>query len=528
MSVYLQVSTTCDDEMYDSGNSGNNNTSSQQNLLSIASVSQSLAHPTCKFNHSLKNDESYGETEKRKLTWAIVFTVAFMLAQFIGGYLSGSLAIMTDAAHMLSDCISFLIAVISIWISNKPPDGRMSFGYRRVEVIGALLSIFGIWILTVFLVVASAHRLIHDDFDIDANSMIVIAVLGVVMNIAIALVLHGSCAVVPHAHHGHSHGHSHVHAQKNGYSKPVGSISVAPAPSRSRSHSPRKKKPQLRLEKFNLCDEKRTCQMEQLTIPNLPHTPSVSPHTSLPNTRHNSFTVKTASSTNLENILHIARKKLNTEALRQRMSLDAGGNSPDIITSSKFLYNKMDADDCLTLSRSRRDSCDSQDLSSEEEHCSNHHHPQHGDENLNVRAAIIHVIGDFIQSIGVLIAAIIIKFQPTFKIVDPICTLLFSVIVLVTTVRIFRDSVRILMDAVPTSVAVDKLSTELECISGVKAVHDLNVWSISTGLNVMTVHLMVDPIANTSKILVAAHAIAQNGFNIKKCTVQIEKITFRA
>lgn len=54
------------------------------------------------------------------------------IAEFLGGYLSGSLAIMTDAAHLLSDCISFLIAVISIWISNKPPDGKMSFGYRRV------------------------------------------------------------------------------------------------------------------------------------------------------------------------------------------------------------------------------------------------------------------------------------------------------------------------------------------------------------------------------------------------------------
>lgn len=62
---------------------------------------------------------------------------------------------------------------------------------------------------------------------------------------------------------------------------------------------------------------------------------------------------------------------------------------------------------------------------------------------------------------------------------------------LVTTVRIFRDSMRILLDAVPPGIALDRLSTELNCIANVKAVHDLNVWSISSGLNVMTVHLMV-------------------------------------
>lgn len=50
---------------------------------------------------------------------------------------------------------------------------------------------------------------------------------------------------------------------------------------------------------------------------------------------------------------------------------------------------------------------------------------------------------------------------------------------------------RILLDAVPSSVSLDKLSTELGCIAGVKAVHELNVWSVSMGLNVMTVHLMV-------------------------------------
>ncbi|CAF4329410.1 unnamed protein product, partial [Rotaria magnacalcarata] len=59
-------------------------------------------------------------------------------------------------------------------------------------------------------------------------------------------------------------------------------------------------------------------------------------------------------------------------------------------------------------------------------------------KNINVRAAIIHVIGDFVQSVGVLCAAILIKFKPEYKLADPICTFIFSVLVLFTTITIMR------------------------------------------------------------------------------------------
>ncbi|KAL9706779.1 hypothetical protein quinque_010297 [Culex quinquefasciatus] len=525
MPVYLEVSTNCDDEQYDSAGSHGVGANSQQNLLSLQSIA-SLSNPNCLFERNSKNNEPYGKAEKRKLLWAIAFTLVFMVAEFLGGYLSGSLAIMTDAAHLLSDCISFLIAVISIWISNKKPDGRMSFGY---QVIGAMLSIFGIWALTAVLVLMSVQRIIAEDFEIDADTMIIVAVLGVVMNIATAFILHGSCSVISPMHHGHSHGHLHGHSHGHSQSQTKLVVSTEPATprsrSRSRSHSPCKKKSHPKLDKLKICDEKKCQHMEQLTIPNIPPSPSVSPHSSQPNSRHNSFANSaTIRRPTMENILNIARSKLNVEAIRHRMSIDAGPNSPDLIPSSKFLYNKMSMlDNDSPPGQSRRESGDS---ASDEEHQDHHNHHHEEGENLNVRAAIIHVIGDFIQSVGVLLAAIVIKFAPNLKIFDPICTFLFSVIVLVTTVRIFRDSMRILLDAVPSSVSLDKLSTELGCIAGVKAVHDLNVWSVSMGLNVMTVHLMVDPIANTAEILVAANTIARSGFNISKCTVQIEKICF--
>ncbi|XP_055642073.1 proton-coupled zinc antiporter SLC30A2-like [Toxorhynchites rutilus septentrionalis] len=518
MSVYLEVSTHCDDELYDSGN----NMPSQPNILSLQSIT-SPTNPRCLFNTSPKTNETYGKSEKRKLLWAIAFTLVFMVAEFLGGYFSGSLAIMTDAAHLMSDCISFLISVISIWFSNKAPNDKMSFGYRRIEVVGALLSIFGIWALTAVLVFMSMQRLIAEDFEIDADTMIIVAILGVVMNIATAFILHGSCNVIPHLHHGHSHGHAHSHLHSHSQTHLLSSTCTPASTPRicSRSGSPCRKKVRPKLEKLKTGNDK---VMEQLTIPNLAPSPSSSPRPSISNSRNNSFAISPSSpSPNLEKMLTMAKKKLNTEDLRQRMSIDVTLSSPDLISSSRFLYNRIDTDDDFSLCPNRRGSVESTKSSSSEER-STCESPK--DENLNVRAAIIHVIGDFIQSIGVLIAAIIIKFAPNLKVFDPICTFLFSIIVLVTTARIFRDSMRILLDAVPPGIALDRLGTELNCIPDVKAVHDLNVWSVSTGLNVMTVHLMVDPLADSGEILAAANTIAREGFNIKKCTVQIEKISF--
>lgn len=279
--------------------------------------------------------------------------------------------------------------------------------FLSTEVVGALLSIFGIWALTAVLVIMSMQRLIAEDFEIDADTMIIVAILGVIMNIATAFILHGSCNVVPHSHHGHSHDHSHFHSHSHSQTHLISPTCTPASTPRicSRSGSPCRKKVRPKLEKLKVGNDK---MMEQLTIPNLPPSPSSSPRPSISNSRNNSFAISPSSaSPNLEKMLSMAKKKLNTEDLRQRLSIDVTLSSPDLISSSRFLYNKMEIDDDVSLSINRRGSVESTKSSSSEERCANQT-PK--DENLNVRAAIIHVIGDFIQSIGVLIAAIIIKF----------------------------------------------------------------------------------------------------------------------
>lgn len=89
---------------------------------------------------------------------------------------------------------------------------------------------------------------------------------------------------------------------------------------------------------------------------------------------------------------------------------------------------------------------------------------------------MVHVIGDMFQSVGVIIAAVCIKIWPNAKIIDPICTFVFCFIVLLTTIPIIIDCVKILMESTPSNANIIKIQKELENVEGVTEVHDLHVW----------------------------------------------------
>jgi zinc transporter 2 len=77
----------------------------------------------------------------KKLCWVSIIGLLFMSGEFVGGYLSNSTAIMSDAAHMLSDFLGFAISMLSIIISKRAPTQSLSYGFLRAEVLGALVSV---------------------------------------------------------------------------------------------------------------------------------------------------------------------------------------------------------------------------------------------------------------------------------------------------------------------------------------------------------------------------------------------------
>lgn len=105
----------------------------------------------------------------------------FMSGEIVGGYLSGSLAIMTDAAHQLSDVAGFMMSFFAIYMSSRPSNYQMSYGYHRSEVLGALASILLIWGIIVFLLIEAVHRIIEPE-EINGKIMLITSVAGLVCN----------------------------------------------------------------------------------------------------------------------------------------------------------------------------------------------------------------------------------------------------------------------------------------------------------------------------------------------------------
>ncbi len=112
--------------------------------------------------------------------------------------------------------------------------------------------------------------------------------------------------------------------------------------------------------------------------------------------------------------------------------------------------------------------------------------------NINVSAAFIHVVGDILQSLGVFIAAIVIYFKPEWSIVDPICTFFFSILVLYTTINILRKTLGILLAATPKTVNYDVVRNTFLSVKGIRQVHNLRIWDLTTNKTALAAHLAVD------------------------------------
>ena len=330
-----------------------------------------------------KNAEKFRKQQDnaiRKLIWVCVICTIFMIIEIIGGYLANSIAIMSDAAHLLSDLLGFMISIISIYISRKVAKKNMSYGYHRAEIIGALVSIVLIWALTLWLLYEATLRIITPP-QVDGFIMIIIAIIGFSFNVIMGIVLAKSG--VPHSHGLHKHDHDHEHEHEH-------------------------------------------------------------------------------------------------------------------------------------------------DHEHDHDHCSDDEVGLHTDDeeegkntNVNLRASFIHILGDAIQNIGVLIAGIIIYFVPRYSIVDPICTYIFSIIVGFTTVNILKDCIFVLMEGSPVDVDIEQLEKDLAEIKGVKEVHDLHVWSLSIGKMSLSCHICCDD--NNEKTLKRAKKMIKKKYNIDHITIQVEE-----
>ncbi|KAK4777688.1 hypothetical protein SAY87_017875 [Trapa incisa] len=131
-------------------------------------------------------------------------------------------------------------------------------------------------------------------------------------------------------------------------------------------------------------------------------------------------------------------------------------------------------------------------------------------------------MADLIQSIGVMIAGAVIWVATRLLVVDLISTLIFSVLVISTTVPLLRDVIGVLMEKVPSEIDLGSLEDSLKSIKGVHDIHDLHVWSITVGKFVMACHVVPEPGVSPSELLVRIRDYRKRTCRIHHVTIQIE------
>lgn len=143
--------------------------------------------------------------------------------------------------------------------------------------------------------------------------------------------------------------------------------------------------------------------------------------------------------------------------------------------------------------------------------------------NLNIKGAFWHIIGDTISSVGVIIAGIIISVTG-WGIVDPIIAVFIGGIILWGAVRLVRKSSDILMEAVPEHVRVDEVIEAIQNVPGVEEVHDIHIWTITSGIHAMSAHLLIEDqrVSASSEIVDAVNNELSRNFDINHTTLQLE------
>ncbi|KAJ6831167.1 metal tolerance protein 1-like [Iris pallida] len=379
--------------------------------------SKSCRVTTCGLSDSGSNsrDAKDRQASMRKLLIAVILCVIFMAVEVVGGIKANSLAILTDAAHLLSDVAAFAISLFSLWASGWEANPRQSYGFFRIEILGALVSIQLIWLLAGILVYEAIERLIHDSGEVDGVLMFAVSAFGLVVNIVMAVLLGHDHS---HGPGGHTHGpgeHSHGHGESN------------------HSHS-----------KNHNHDHHGRDHIHSHT-----HDISITTH-------------------------HHRSREAKHEEERE-----------PLVERSEDVPKKQ--------------------------------------RNINVHSAYLHVLGDSIQSIGVMIGGAVIWYKPEWKVIDLGCTLVFSVIVLVTTINMLRSILEVLMESTPREIDATRLEKGLVEMDGVVAIHELHIWAITVGKVLLACHVTITPDADADLILDNVVGYIDREYNISHVTIQIER-----
>jgi cobalt-zinc-cadmium efflux system protein len=146
---------------------------------------------------------------------------------------------------------------------------------------------------------------------------------------------------------------------------------------------------------------------------------------------------------------------------------------------------------------------------------------QHGDSSLNMRAALLHVLGDLLGSLAALIAGGVI-FLTGWLPIDSLLSLFVAALILISSLRLLRDASRVLLEGVPRDLDLAEIGHSMAAVEGVRSVHDLHVWSLSSREVSLSAHIVIDDMGMWQEVLPRIRAHLQQHYAIGHATLQPE------
>ncbi|WOG89120.1 hypothetical protein DCAR_0208356 [Daucus carota subsp. sativus] len=422
--------------------------------IEVSSKALPLSCTVCSF---LKAEFSLSDAEERsksatKLGVLICVALIAMLVEIVGGLKANSLAVLTDAAHLLTDIAGFSISLFTVLASGWEATSQHSFGFHRLEVLGAFLSVQLIWFTSGTLIYAAVDRMLHKKDAVNGKLMFIVATVGCVINLVMVLWLGHS-----HDHsHGHGHGHNHHH---------------------SHDHS------HIHINRHNPGHESNHSHDEG----------------------------------------HSHTHSHNHDGHTHSWSRDHGhSGNPDYDQGPN--YNPDHAHSTCNESENGHHGVESCEWTEEEITGLVPNSPVKSRKlNINIQGAYLHIITDLIQTIGVMIAGVIIWAKPTWLVVDLICTLIFAVVALSSTIPMLRSIFCILLESTPSEIDVDRLKEDLKCMDGIIDVHDMHVWALTVGKTVLACHVIVEAGVSVNETIHKLADYCQTSYGIDHVTIQIEE-----
>lgn len=315
--------------------------------------------------------------QRRVLLISFIVITGFMLVEAIGGWLTNSLALLSDAGHMLSDAAALGATLLAFKIGEKSANEQKTFGYKRFEILVAGANGATLIIISIMIFIEAIGR-INSPPDVATQGMLIIATIGLLVNVVVAWMLHRGGAADSHADHDHDAG---------------------------------------------------------------------------------------------------------------KEGLDAAGHAPEKATTVTSQAPEA--------------------------------------KNLNMHSAYLHVLGDLLGSVAAIIAALAMMWFG-WAWADPVASVIVAALILISGYRVVKQSVHILMEGTPSEISLDNVVATMEAHEAVIKVHDLHVWTITSGLHALSCHVIVDGDMQISAASKLIHELEHSleALGISHATIQVESSGF--